>query len=126
MKIFDKIKNKLKKKEQPKKVAKAKTPKELATEKGEPWVQVIDTQINPESPSEGYFELDWNEPFISMLAENGYNGKTEADIIDLWFNDLCRTIAAQEIAQDSFVADADIIKLSDIQKEKQDKDNKKE
>ena len=126
MKIFDKIKNKLKKKEQPKQVVNAKTPKEIATEKGETWVQVIDTQINPESPSEGYFELDWNELFIKMLAENGYNGKTEADIIDLWFNDLCRTIAAQEVAQDSFVADADIIKLSDIQKEKQDKENKKE
>ena len=126
MKIFDKIKNKFKKKEQSKQVAKTKTPKDIATEKGEPWVQVIDTQINPESPSEGYFELDWNEPFIKMLAENGYNGKAEADIIDLWFNDLCRTIAAQEIAEDSFVADADIIKLSEVQKERQDRDNKKE
>ena len=126
MKILDKIKNTFKKKKQPKQGVKTKTPKDIATEKGEPWVQVIDTQINPESPSEGYFELDWNEPFIKMLAENGYNGKVEADIIDLWFNDLCRTIAAQEIAQDSFVADADIIKLSDIQKEKQDNENKKE
>jgi len=125
MKIFDKIKNIFKKKKQSKQVDKTKTPKDIATKKGEPWIQVIDTQINPESPSEGYFELDWNEPFIKMLAENGYNGKTEADIIDLWFNDLCRTIATQEIAQDSFVADADIIKLSDIQKEKQDKENKK-
>ena len=125
MKIFDKIKNIFKKKKQSKQVDKTKTPKDIATEKGETWIQVIDTQINPESPSEGYFELDWNEPFIKMLAENGYNGKTEADIIDLWFNDLCRTIATQEIAQDSFVADADIIKLSDIQKEKQDKENKK-
>ena len=124
MKIFDKIKNKFKKKKQSKQVDKTKTPKDIATKKGEPWIQVIDTQINPESPSEGYFELDWNEPFIKMLAENGYNGKTEADIIDLWFNDLCRTIATQEIAQDSFVADADIIKLSDIQKEKQDKEKK--
>ena len=126
MKILDKFKNKFKKKKQPKQVAKTKTPKDIATEKGEPWVQVIDTQINPESPSEGYFELDWNETFIKILAENGYNGKTEADIIDVWFNDLCRTIAAQEIAQDSFVADADIIKLSDIQKEKQDNEDKKE
>ena len=124
MKIFDKIKNIFKKKKQSKQVDKTKTPKDIATKKGEPWIQVIDTQINPESPSEGYFELDWNEPFIKMLAENGYNGKTEADIIDLWFNDLCRTIATQEIAQDSFVADADIIKLSDIQKEKQDKEKK--
>ena len=125
MKIFDKIKNIFKKKKQSKQVDKTKTPKDIATKKGEPWIQVIDTQINPESPSEGYFELDWNELFIKMLAENGYNGKTEADIIDVWFNDLCRTIAAQEVAQDSFVADADIIKLSDIQKEKQDKENKK-
>ena len=126
MKILDNIKNKFKKKKQPKQSVETKTSKELATKKGEPWVQVIDTQINPESPSEGYFELDWNEPFIKMLAENGYSGKAEADIIDLWFNDLCRTIAAQEVAQDSFVADADIIKLSDIQKEKQDNENKKE
>ena len=124
MKILDNIKNKFKKKKQTKQDVKTKTPKELATKKGEPWVQVIDTQINPESPSEGYFELDWNEPFIKMLAENGYNGKVEADIIDLWFNDLCRTIAAQEVAQDSFVADADIIKLSEVQKERQDREKK--
>ena len=76
MKILDKFKNKFKKKKQPKQVAKTKTPKDIATEKGETWVQVIDTQINPESPSEGYFELDWNELLIKMLAENGYNGKT--------------------------------------------------
>ena len=76
MKILDKIKNKFKKKEQSKQVVKTKTPKDIATEKGEPWVQVIDTQINPESPSEGYFELDWNELFIKRLAEKGYNGKT--------------------------------------------------
>ena len=69
MKIFDKIKNKFKKKKQFKQVDKTKTPKDIATEKGEPWIQVIDTQINPESPSEGYFELDWNELFIKMLQK---------------------------------------------------------
>ena len=40
---------------------KTKTTKELATERGEPWVEVIKVDVDPKSPKTGSFELDWNK-----------------------------------------------------------------
>lgn len=72
---------------------KAKTPKEIATEKGEPWVAVIDTGFaDPKNPSTGFFELDWNKAFVEQLTEAGYSGRTDEDVIDMWFNDICRGV----------------------------------
>jgi hypothetical protein len=71
----------------------AKTPKEIATEKGEPWVAVVDTGFaDPKNPGKGFLELDWNNAFIELLIGAGYSGRTDEDIIDMWFNDLCRGV----------------------------------
>jgi hypothetical protein len=75
---------------------KAKTPKELATEKREPWVAVLDTSINPRDPRNGFFELDWNEFFIDQLRFAGYKGETDEELIDRWFRDLCLSVAAED------------------------------
>lgn len=75
---------------------KAKTPKEIATEKREPWVAVLDTSINPRDPRNGFFELDWNEYFIDQLRFAGYKGETDEDLIDRWFRDLCLSVAAED------------------------------
>ena len=56
-----------KKVEEPKKRAKKKTDKEIATEKGEPYVSVLSVELDPENPGSGAFELDWNEMFIKKL-----------------------------------------------------------
>lgn len=69
-----------------------KTAKEIATAKKEPWVGVLDTQVNPDNVRNGFFELDWNEYFIVQLKSNGYQGTTEEEIVDQWFQDLCRNI----------------------------------
>ena len=66
--------------------------KEKATAKGEPWVKVMNIEMNPENPGDGYFELDWNKPFVEKLREAGYTGTNEEEIIDLWFTSLCRNI----------------------------------
>lgn len=65
--------------------------KEIATKKGEPWVAVLDTQINPDNIRNGFFELDWNNEFIEQLLDAGYKGETNEEIVDSWF----RTIATQ-------------------------------
>ena len=67
-----------------------KSPKEIATERGEPWVAVLDTKVNPDNPRNGFFELDWNEHFIVQLrqAGYGYDGDPEEEIVDRWFRDL--------------------------------------
>ena len=71
-------------------------PKTAATANKQPWVAVLDTHVNPENPRNGFFELDWNEYFITMLRENGYTGVTEEEIMDQWFQDLCKEIGNDE------------------------------
>ena len=54
-----------------------KTPKELATERDEPWVEVISMDIDKDNPGNGAFELDWNDKFIFNLIRAGYQIKKE-------------------------------------------------
>lgn len=71
------------------------TPKELATEKKEPWVAVLDTHVNKDNIRNGFFELDWNEYFVLQLKEAGYTGETEEAVVDQWFQELCRNVGAE-------------------------------
>ena len=43
------------------------TPKDRATRKNEPWVGVLNTHVKKENVLNGFFELDWNEPFVLKL-----------------------------------------------------------
>lgn len=95
MGLFDRFKKK-KEVAEPKVQRKAKTPKEIATEKREPWVAVLDTSINPRDPRNGFFELDWNEYFVDQLRFAGYKGDTDEELIDRWFRDLCLSVAAED------------------------------
>lgn len=70
--------------------------KEEATAAGEPWVAVLDTQINPDNIKNGFFELDWNNQFIEELLDAGYTGETNEAIVDAWF----RTIAMQILGEE--------------------------
>lgn len=72
------------------------TPKELATEKKEPFVAVLDTHVNKDNIRNGFFELDWNEYFVVQLKLAGYSGSSEEQIVDAWFQDLCRNIGAEQ------------------------------
>lgn len=58
-----------------------------------PWVDVVKVHFDPNNPTQGYFELDWNDDFVGLLGEAGYSGPTPEAIVDLWFNDLCRSVA---------------------------------
>tara|TARA_R110000868_G_C10879025_1_gene762810 strand:+ start:356 stop:649 length:294 start_codon:yes stop_codon:yes gene_type:complete len=69
---------------------KAKETKETAVG---PWVDVVKVHFDPNNPTQGYFELDWNDDFVGLLGEAGYAGATPEAIVDLWFNDLCRSVA---------------------------------
>ena len=50
-----------------------KTAKEIATEAGEPYIKVLDTNVDQKNPKYGYFELDWNNQFIEELLDAGYS-----------------------------------------------------
>jgi len=74
------------------------TPKERATQRGEPWVGVLETHINKENVRNGFFELDWNDEFIVQLrkAGYGYDADPQEEIVDRWFRDLARNVLAEE------------------------------
>lgn len=74
------------------------SPKEIATRKGEPWVDVIGFQTNKENVRYGFFELDWNDHFIEQLKISGYgfDGDPIEEIVGRWFRDICINAAAAE------------------------------
>ena len=80
--------------------AKKNGAKELATAAGEPWVQVLSMEIDPENPGAGAFELDWNDIFVARLIKSGYQGKTDQDIVDNWFQDVCRNVVMETYQQE--------------------------
>jgi len=75
--------------------------KEAATKKGEAWVAVLDTQINPDNIRNGFFEIDWNNEFIEQLLDAGYSGETNEQIVDSWF----RTIVYQMLEEEGLETD---------------------
>ena len=80
-----------------------KSAKDIATEKGEPYVAILSMDVNPENLSEGAFELDWNSIFISRLVKAGYMMKkedTDAEIVDRWFQNVCRNVVMETWEQE--------------------------
>jgi hypothetical protein len=107
MGMFDKLKKRFAKKPpvaEPKEPrASKKSAKEIATEKGEPYVAILAMDVDPENIGQGAFELDWNEKFIADLVRHGYmmNPKdTDADIVDRWFTNVCRNVVLETYEQD--------------------------
>jgi hypothetical protein len=75
-----------------------KTAKELATERGEPYVAILSLDVNPENLHEGAFELDWNEKFVANLVRAGYmltKEDTDDVIVDRWFQTICRHVVME-------------------------------
>ncbi len=103
MGLFDRFKKKPEAVEAPKKEAKPKkvekTAKELATEKGEPWVNIESIELDPDNIGNGAFELDWNEFFVAKLVRGGYKGKDDQQIVDQWFQDVCRHVVLETFEQ---------------------------
>ena len=92
--------------------------KEEATLKGEAWIGVLDTQVNPADIKNGFFELDWNNEFIEQLMDAGYIGESQEQIVDVWF----RTVANAVLEEDGVDKDVktgyiNASKLNDKQSE---------
>ena len=74
--------------------------KAKATKRGEPWVKVLSMELDPNDPGMGAFELDWNDKFVSNLVRAGYQGKTDSDIVDNWFQSVCRNVVLETWEQE--------------------------
>lgn len=99
------------------------TPKQLATQNNEPYINIISVEIDPSNVNDGSFELDWNDKFVLNLIKAGYKIREDDDerkIVDRWFQTVCRNIALeiyeQEVADPSKRADdiRRVIKTKDI------------
>ena len=80
-----------------------KHPKDVATEKGEPYIAILSMDVDPENLHQGAFELDWNDKFVSNLVRAGYQMKptdTAADIVDRWFQNVCRHVVMETWEQE--------------------------
>ena len=79
-----------------------KSPKDLATERGEPWVSVLSVELDPDNIGNGAFELDWNDKFVINLVRAGYQskpGEEDSAIVDRWFQDVCRNVVMENFEQ---------------------------
>lgn len=102
MGIFDIFKKKPEQAPKPEPKAKKKSEKEIATEKGEPWVSVIRVDLDPENVGNGAFELDWNDKFITNLVRSGFQHKPDEPenvIVDRWFAEVCKNVLAENYEQ---------------------------
>ena len=106
MGIIDKLKKRFKKQPEIKATPKSKpvkTAKEIATEKNEPWVDVVGMDIDPNNLGQGAFELDWNDIFVARLVKAGYMMKSDdkdSDIVDRWFQNVCRNVVLETWEQE--------------------------
>ncbi len=70
--------------------------KTLATEKGEPWINIVSIEMeDKDSANIGAIEMDWNQHFIEMLQKNGYIGVSDDDAVDQWFRDVCKHVVKE-------------------------------
>lgn len=118
-----KVEKKPRKPRKPKevKVEKSLTPKEIATQNGEPYINILRMELDPTDVNNGAFELDWNDKFVLNLVRAGYKRKeddTDQIIVDRWFQTVCRNVALevyeQEQADPSKRDDVRIIRSRDL------------
>jgi hypothetical protein len=79
--------------------SKKKSDKDIATQKGEPYIAILSMDVDPNNINAGSFEFDWNDKFISNLSRAGYQGKTDADLVDQWFQTVCRNVVLETYEQ---------------------------
>jgi hypothetical protein len=76
--------------------------KEQATANGEPYINILKVDIDPNDINNGSFDLDWNDKFVLNLIKAGYKMKpddTDADIVDRWFTQVCRNVVLEMYEQ---------------------------
>ena len=99
--MWDKVKGAFQKK-QPKESNKSKklSGKALADKNKEPYINILSMDVDPENLNDGAFELDWNDIFIARLIKAGYQGKTDQDLVDQWFQNICRNVVMETYEQE--------------------------
>ena len=117
MGLFDRFKKKPQKTEAPRETKSKKSAKDVATDKGEPYVAILSMEIDPDNLHEGNFELDWNSVFVTRLIKSGYMIKptdSDAEIVDRWFQNVCRHVVMETWEQEQAMNPNRVVKSRDI------------
>jgi len=119
MGLFDRFRKKPAKPVQPKEKIekKIKSAKELATERGEPYITIVSLEVDPDNLHQGAFELDWNDKFIANLVRAGYQmqpNEPEDVIVDRWFQNVCRHVVMETWEQEQAMNPARYTKSRDL------------
>ena len=64
---------------------------------------ILSMDLDPNNIHQGSFELDWNEKFVANLVRAGYmksKDDTDADIVDRWFQNVCRHVVMETWEQE--------------------------
>jgi hypothetical protein len=119
MGIFDRFRKKsappAPPRERPAKVT--KSAKQLATERGEPYVTIVNLEVDADNLHQGAFELDWNDKFIANLVRAGYQmqpNEPEDVIVDRWFQNVCRHVVMETWEQEQAMNPARFTKSRDL------------
>ena len=100
--VVEPVKEKKPRKPKEKKPVVELSAKEKATAAGEPYVNVLSMEIDPDNINAGAFELDWNDKFILNLIKAGYKMRDDdkdTDLVDRWFQTVARNIALEVYEQ---------------------------
>jgi len=69
-------------KEQMNHIAKIAEEKAEADRKHEPFIAILNMDVDYENLNGGSFEFEWNDVFITRLLKAGYQGKEDHDLVD--------------------------------------------
>lgn len=104
--------------------------KQVATLKKEPWVDV-DVIVDDNNPQIGEFRFDWNAEFIEMLQDSGFVSPKEDDVVQMWFNEVCRNVALEvfdgvgDFSDRVLGSEEDMMEKAKVFKRAQDEKNKR-
>ena len=98
--MFDKLKKLFTKEKVPTQaemdnIAKIARAKEKADKEHEPFIAIMNMDVDYDNLDGGSFEFEWNDIFIARLVKAGYQGKEDHDLVDQWFNTVCRNVAME-------------------------------
>lgn len=83
--------------------------KELATLDGEEYFEILKGEWEAESGL--LFEFDWNNIFLENLRSNGFRGETDSDLVNAWFDDVCRQVYQDSIGENDEIESDSVVNL---------------
>lgn len=70
-----------------------------ATNRREPYIEIVTMEVDYNNLNNGSVEFEWNTLWTDQLIRAGYKGKTDADLVDQWYTNICRNVVMETYEQ---------------------------